>query len=126
MKQRVTFAITIALTLAIILGVASRSRAKEAGKLPNATAANVSPATGQSASAAPARVESNPEREAYFGETHVHTSWSFDAYVFGNMKAGPEDAYRYAIGQPIDHPAGYKVKITRPLDFMAVTDHAEY
>ena len=70
--------------------------------------------------------EKNPERNAYFGETHVHTSWSFDAYIFGNTKAGPEDAYRYAMGEPIDHPAGYKVKITRPLDFMAVTDHAEY
>ena len=70
--------------------------------------------------------EKNPERNAYFGETHVHTSWSFDAYIFGNTKAGPEDAYRYAMGEPIDHPAGYKVKIARPLDFMAVTDHAEY
>ena len=68
----------------------------------------------------------NPERNAYFGETHIHTSWSFDAYVFGNMKAGPEDTYKFAMGQPIDHPAGYKVKITRPLDFMAVTDHSEY
>ena len=68
----------------------------------------------------------NPERNAYFGETHIHTSWSFDAYVFGNIKAGPEDAYKFAIGQPIDHPGGYKIKITRPLDFMAVTDHAEY
>ena len=68
----------------------------------------------------------NPDRDAYFGETHVHTSWSFDAFVFGNTKAGPEDAYKFALGQPIDHPAGYKVKITRPLDFMAVTDHAEY
>ena len=77
-------------------------------------------------SALPARVERNPEREPYFGETHVHTSWSFDAYVFGNTKTGPEDAYKYAMGEPIDHPAGYKVKITRPLDFMAVTDHAEY
>ena len=68
----------------------------------------------------------NPERNAYFGETHIHTSWSFDAYVFGNMKAGPEDAYKFAMGQPITHPAGYQMKITRPLDFMAVTDHAEY
>ena len=68
----------------------------------------------------------NPERNAYFGETHIHTSWSFDAYTFGNLKAGPEDAYKFAVGQPIDHPAGYKIKITRPLDFMAVTDHAEY
>ncbi len=68
----------------------------------------------------------NPERNAYFGETHIHTSWSFDAYVFGNMKAGPEDAYKFALGQTIMHPAGYPVKIARPLDFMAVTDHAEY
>ena len=70
--------------------------------------------------------EKNPDRNAYFGETHIHTSWSFDAYVFGNTKAGPEDSYKFAMGQPIDHPAGYKIKITRPLDFMAVTDHAEY
>jgi hypothetical protein len=70
--------------------------------------------------------EKNPERTAYFGETHIHTSWSFDAYVFGNMKTGPEDAYKFAMGQPIQHPAGYEIKITRPLDFMAVTDHSEY
>jgi Protein of unknown function (DUF3604) len=74
----------------------------------------------------PPSQQPNPERNAFFGETHVHTSWSFDAYVFGNMKAGPEDAYKYAMGQPIMHPAGYQVKITHPLDFMAVTDHAEY
>ena len=68
----------------------------------------------------------NPERDVFFGETHVHTSWSFDAYTFGNTLAGPEDAYKYALGQPIKHPAGYEVKITKPLDFMGVTDHAEY
>ena len=62
----------------------------------------------------------------FFGETHVHTSWSFDAYTFGNTLTGPEDAYKYALGQPIKHPAGYEVKITKPLDFMGVTDHAEY
>ena len=39
---------------------------------------------------------------------------------------GPEDAYKYALGQPIKHPAGYEVKITKPLDFMGVTDHSEY
>ena len=68
----------------------------------------------------------NPERDVFFGETHVHTSWSFDAYTFGNTLTGPEDAYKYALGQPIKHPAGYEVKITKPLDFMGVTDHAEY
>jgi hypothetical protein len=75
---------------------------------------------------ASAQQQPHPERNAYFGETHIHTSWSFDAYVFGNLKAGPEDAYKFAMGQPIEHPAGYQIKITRPLDFMAVTDHAEY
>ena len=74
----------------------------------------------------PTFAQKNPLREAYFGETHVHTSWSFDAYVFGNTKTGPEEAYKFAMGEPIEHPAGYQIKITRPLDFMAVTDHAEY
>ena len=72
------------------------------------------------------RAAPNPDRDCFFGETHVHTSWSFDAYTFGNTLAGPEDAYKYALGQPIKHPAGYEVKITKPLDFMGVTDHAEY
>ena len=74
----------------------------------------------------PAFAQGNPERSVYFGQTHVHTSWSFDAYVFGNTVTGPEEAYKYALGQPIKHPGGYMVKLKRPLDFEAVTDHAEY
>jgi len=70
--------------------------------------------------------ERNPERNAYFGETHVHTGWSFDAYIFGNTKTGPEEAYQYATGQTITHPLGYPIKITTPLDWMGVTDHSEY
>ncbi|HEX5219011.1 MAG TPA: DUF3604 domain-containing protein [Verrucomicrobiae bacterium] len=68
----------------------------------------------------------NPERNAYFGETHVHTSWSFDAYIFGNHLTGPAQAYEYAQGKPIPHPMGYKIKIDQPLDWMGVTDHSEY
>ena len=66
------------------------------------------------------------EREAYFGETHVHTGWSFDAYIFGNTKTSPADAYKYAKGQTIKHPLGYDIKIDTPLDWMGVTDHSEY
>ncbi len=69
---------------------------------------------------------SNPERNAYFGETHVHTSWSFDAFIFGNHVTGPADAYKYAKGEPIQHPLGYTIKIETPLDWMGVTDHSEY
>lgn len=73
-----------------------------------------------------ASAQGNPDRTAYFGETHVHTGWSFDAYIFGNTKTGPEDAYKYAMGQTIKHPLGYNIKITTPLDWMGVTDHSEY
>ncbi len=73
-----------------------------------------------------AHAEKNPLRDVFFGETHVHTAWSFDAYVFGNTRAGPEEAYQYALGKPIRHPGGYMVQMKRPLDFEAVTDHAEY
>jgi hypothetical protein len=66
------------------------------------------------------------ERQAYFGQTHLHTSWSLDAYIIGNTVTGPEEAYQYAMGQTIKHPAGYDVKITTPLDFQGVTDHSEY
>jgi hypothetical protein len=66
------------------------------------------------------------DRKAYFGQTHVHTSWSLDAYIFGNHLTGPDEAYRYAKGEAIKHPAGYMVKIKRPLDFQGVTDHSEY
>jgi hypothetical protein len=76
--------------------------------------------------ASPLFAQGNPQRDAYFGQTHVHTSWSFDAYVFGTTMTGPEEAYKYALGQPVQHPGGYMVRLKRPLDFQAVTDHAEY
>src|SRR5215470_9005954 len=70
--------------------------------------------------------EKNPERNAYFGETHVHTSWSLDAWLGGDRITGPGDAYKYFKGQSIKHPLGYDVKIDTPLDWTGVTDHSEY
>jgi len=58
----------------------------------------------------------NPERNAYFGETHLHTSWSVDAWVMGNRVTGPGDAYKYAQGEAIKHPMGFEAstsKLTR-------------
>src|SRR3990172_6876334 len=68
----------------------------------------------------------NPERNAYFGETHVHTSWSLDAFAIGNTLTNPGDAYKYFKGEPIKHPVGFEVKIDTPLDWAGVTDHSEY
>src|SRR3989304_5582225 len=77
------------------------------------------------ATAVPAFAAS-PERHAYFGETHVHTSWSLDAFAIGNTLTNPGDAYKYFKGEPIKHPLGYEVKIDTPLDWAGVTDHSEY
>jgi hypothetical protein len=71
------------------------------------------------------RPEANPERNVYYGDLHVHTEYSFDAFAFGTL-ATPRDAYRYAKGEAIRHPAGYELKLSRPLDFYAVTDHAMF
>lgn len=68
----------------------------------------------------------NPDRDVYFGQTHVHTSWSLDAYVIGNTVTGPEEAYLYAMGEPVQMPGGQEVRLSRPLDFQGVTDHSEY
>src|SRR5262245_30106039 len=74
-----------------------------------------------------------PLRQPFFGETHVHTSFSFDAYVF-SVRNDPNAAYQFAKGQPVPLPDVFAVsgepqtrtaQIHKPLDFTAVTDHAE-
>ena len=67
----------------------------------------------------------NVDRNAYYGDVHVHTKYSFDAYVFG-VTASPDDAYKYAKGEGIAHPLGYEMKLQEPLDFYSVTDHGFY
>lgn len=64
--------------------------------------------------------------QLYWGDTHLHTSYSFDAFTLGNASADPDTAYRFAKGLPVIHP-GHKarVQIDRPLDFLVVSDHAE-
>ena len=60
----------------------------------------------------------------YFGDTHHHTSNSGDAFMAGN-RMGPEDAYRFARGEEVVSTTGIPVKLSRPLDFLVVSDHAE-
>ncbi len=68
----------------------------------------------------------NALKNAYFGDLHIHTRNSFDAYIF-NVRASPDEAYAYAKGGAIKHATGVDLKMkSGPLDFMAITDHAEY
>lgn len=71
-----------------------------------------------------AAVPENPLKNAYFGETHVHTSFSLDAYI-GGARLTPFDAYRYAKGENVSIN-NVQRNIGRPLDFAAVSDHAEF
>ncbi|WP_420895276.1 DUF3604 domain-containing protein [Sinorhizobium meliloti] len=59
-----------------------------------------------------------------FGDTHLHTSQSFDAIAFGNF-LGPEEAYRFARGEEVISATGQRARLSRPLDFLVVADHAE-
>lgn len=74
----------------------------------------------------------NPLRNLYFGDLHVHTALSFDSWVF-DLRPLPDGAYRFARGEalllpPLDAEGRgtQEVRIDRPLDFAAVTDHAEF
>lgn len=69
-------------------------------------------------------IPSNPLKEAYFGEQHLHTAYSLDAYI-GGARLTPSDAYRFAKGEEVE-VGGQKVRLKAPLDWAAVTDHAEY
>src|SRR5215203_3947383 len=105
----------IALGLAL---VAAPVAAQEAG-LPDGPQTNATqkrPYSPYAGHAYPTRV--------FWGDTHLHTGFSMDAGAFG-ARLGPEDAYRFARGEEIMASSGQPVKLSRPLDFLVVTDHSD-
>jgi len=63
-------------------------------------------------------------QQVWWGDTHVHTSYSTDAGMVGN-RLGPDKAYQFALGQEVVSSTGVKTRLRRPLDFLVVADHAE-
>lgn len=69
--------------------------------------------------------EDDVRTNVYWGDVHLHSNYSWDAYGTGNTTLTPDQAYRFARGLPVIHPnRSSTVRIRRPLDFLAVTDHA--
>ena len=114
---------------AFALSAACSAPPAETGEAPargEAPAPPVDTAEAGGANSQASAIASNPLRDVFFGDLHIHTRNSFDAYIFG-VRATPDDAYRYAKGQPISHPSGFTMQLQGPpLDFAAVTDHGAY
>ena len=69
-------------------------------------------------------LNANFPKNVYFGDTHLHTTYSTDAGLVGSLRT-PDDAYRFAKGEEVLSSTGTPAKLYRPLDFLVVTDHAE-
>ncbi len=81
--------------------------------------------TGDNKSYSP-YVDRDYPQNVYFGDTHLHTSLSLDSFGDGNTTIGPNEAYRWAKGEVLAADDGMPTRISRPLDFLMVADHAEY
>jgi hypothetical protein len=67
------------------------------------------------------------DRNLYWGDTHLHSSASLDAYAYGNRSIDADTSFRFAKGAPVRHPTeDVRIRLDRPLDFLVVSDHAEY
>ena len=69
-------------------------------------------------------VEQTYPASVYWGDTHLHTNLSVDAYSLGNRGLGLDEAYRFAKGEIVEANNGMSVKLRRPLDFLVIADHA--
>jgi hypothetical protein len=101
-----------AITFLLLLGACSQPDA-------------VSPSEAVSGEGAAPQIAADPNRTAYFGDVHVHTNFSFDAFLFGTRRT-PDEAYEFAKGGAIEHATGFVMQMKKPLDFQAVSDHAFY
>ena len=104
--------VSIILMVGLVLSLAVCIQAKAAHGAKKEGAAGYSPYT-----------KGYPQR-VLFGDTHVHTKLSNDAFAAG-VRLGPEEAYRFARGDEVISSHGEKVRMNQPLDFLVVADHAE-
>ena len=122
--------IKILTTLSALLIMTSCSDGSNSGATENPQTTSTEPRPTELTTPSPGNVSTttpgfNSDRNAYFGDLHVHTMYSFDAFIFGTTSS-PNDAYTFAKGGTLKHPAGFDMKLDVPLDFYGVSDHAFY
>ncbi len=103
----------------------SAPEAAPAGQAPAAREAALAPSGRPYSEEREPCASREPLRRAWWGELHVHSALSFDAYMW-DVRATPDDTYRYAKGEEIPFPGARTGRLERPLDFAALTDHASY
>lgn len=112
-------AASFCLSLVLLTGAAVASHANDIGSLDAATADRVHNKVVYS----PYVNRTFPSRP-FFGDTHLHTSFSMDAGAFG-CRLTPADALRFARGEQVTASGGQPAKLARPLDFLVVADHSD-
>ena len=110
-NQRRAAALCVSLGVALVLPArAQEAVAREELPVP---AGNYSP-----------NLDRNFPNRVFWGDTHLHTSYSTDAGMVG-CTLGPEEAYRFARGEEVRSSSGQRARLSRPYDFLVVSDHAE-
>ncbi|MBW2161095.1 MAG: DUF3604 domain-containing protein [Deltaproteobacteria bacterium] len=125
MSSYLKIAVLVSVSVGVMVACKSSGTDKAESTTPVAAkAAAEAPAPAKPA--AEARPKPNPLRNVYFGEQHMHSEMSPDAYAVG-VRQKMDDAYRYGRGEEITlSTTGEKFKKATPYDFVALTDHAEY
>ncbi len=119
-SRSVRDALVVAVMAVSISSTAFAQGAGDAGTLDKETAAKLFPAKAPYSPYAGRNFPSRP----LFGDTHLHTSFSMDAGAFG-CRLSPRDAYRFAKGEEVTSSSGQLVRLSRPLDFLMVSDHSD-
>jgi Protein of unknown function (DUF3604) len=118
--QRTGFVVLITASLAVPVFAAEQAANTDEGTLDQETVEKAFPAKPPYSPYAGRNFPTRP----FFGDTHLHTSFSMDAGAFG-ARLGPKDAYRFAKGEEVIASSGQHAKLSRPLDFLVVTDHSD-
>jgi hypothetical protein len=115
-------ALCVALAAALVLPAYAQNHiATDSGTLDTEAASKVHPSKPPYSP----YVGRNYPTRPLFGDTHLHTSMSFDAGMFG-ARLGPVEAYRFAKGEEVTSSSGQRVRLSRPLDFLVVADHSDF